>query len=211
MLPNAMPLIIVSHPLVDSLLTEMRDVNTQPARFRRHCHRITTLLAVEALRQLPTKPQMVETPIEMHEGRALATGVVVVPVLRAGLGMVDPILALVPHAQVGHVGIERDHTTALPRSYYSKIPQLGEQHILVVDPMLATGGTALHAIRSLRQAGGKYITLVAIVAAPEGVDAVSNVEPDVPIYTASLDRCLNEHKYIVPGLGDFGDRLMGTI
>jgi uracil phosphoribosyltransferase len=205
-----MSLIVVSHPLAESLLTELRDKTTTPSRYRRLCHRLTTLLAIEATRQLPVRPKRVETPLESFEGRELATGVVIVPVLRAGLGMVEPILALLPNAQVGHVGIERDHETALPRSYYAKMPGLAGKHILIVDPMLATGGTLLHAIAEIRELGGEHITVVSIISAPEGVAAVEALEPHVPIFTAALDRCLNAQKYILPGLGDFGDRLMGT-
>lgn len=205
-----MALTVVSHPLAESLLTELRDRNTAPSRYRRLCHRLTTLLAVEATRHLPLKPKTVQTPLETFEGRELATGVVIVPVLRAGLGMVEPILALIPDAQVGHVGIERDHATALPRSYYAKMPDLKGKEILIIDPMLATGGTQLHAIREVRALGGERITVVSIIAAPEGVRAVQAVEPELPIYIAALDRCLNDDKYILPGLGDFGDRLMGT-
>ena len=205
-----MPLIVVSHPLAESLLTELRDKDTPPSRYRRLCHRLTTVLAIEATRQFPVRPKVVQTPLETFVGRELAEGVVIVPILRAGLGMVEPILALLPSAQVGHVGIERDHETALPRSYYAKMPDLKGKQILIVDPMLATGGTLLHAIRELRELGGEFITVVSIISAPEGVAALTAVEPDVPIITASLDRCLNEQKYILPGLGDFGDRLMGT-
>lgn len=205
-----MPLTVISHPLAGSLLTELRDKHTQPSRYRRLCHRLTTILVIEATRYLPVKAKRIETPMESHEGSELANGVVIVPVLRAGLGMVEPILALLPNAQVGHVGIERDHETALPRSYYAKMPDLKGKHILIVDPMLATGGTLLHAIKELRALGGEHIQVVSIIAAPEGVAAVAAVEPDVPIITASLDRCLNAQKYILPGLGDFGDRLMGT-
>ncbi len=206
-----MSLTVLSHPLVDSLLTELRDKNTTSSRFRRLCNRITTILAIEALRDLHTESATVETPMETFHGRKLGCGVLIVPVLRAGLGMVEPILALVPNAQVGHVGIERDHETALPRSYYSKIPALDGQRILVVDPMLATGGTGLHAIRSIQELGGTNITVLSIIAAPEGVAAIEAAAPDVSIFTAALDRCLNAQKYILPGVGDFGDRLMGTI
>lgn len=205
-----MALTVVSHPLAESLLTELRDKNTQPSRYRRLCNRLTTVLAVEATRLLPLKAKSIVTPMEPYEGRELASGVVIVPVLRAGLGMVEPILALLPNAQVGHVGIERDHETALPRSYYSKMPDLKGKHVLIVDPMLATGGTLLHAIHALRALGGEQISVVSIIAAPEGVAAVEKEEPNIPIITAALDRCLNAQKYILPGLGDFGDRLMGT-
>lgn len=205
-----MPLTVLSHPLAESLLTELRDRDTPPARYRRLCHRLTTILAIEATRSLPVKPRRVETPLELHEGAELAVGVVVVPVLRAGLGMVEPILALLPNAQVGHVGIERDHETALPRSYYAKMPELRGKHVLIVDPMLATGGTLLHAVRELKALGAESIQVLSIIAAPEGVAAVEKEEPQLPIITAALDRCLNAQKYILPGLGDFGDRLMGT-
>lgn len=205
-----MPLTVVTHPLAQSLLTELRDQHTPPSRYRRLCNRLTTMLVIEATRHLPVKAKTIETPLEAFEGSELATGVVVVPVLRAGLGMVEPILALLPNAQVGHVGIERDHETALPRSYYSKMPALKGKHILIVDPMLATGGTLLYAIGAVRALGGERITVVSIIAAPEGVAAVEAVEPHMVIITAALDRCLNAQKYIVPGLGDFGDRLMGT-
>jgi uracil phosphoribosyltransferase len=168
------------------------------------------MLVIEATRHLPVKAKQIETPMEPFTGVELADGVVIVPVLRAGLGMVESVLGLLPHAQVGHVGIERDHETALPRSYYAKMPDLKGKHILIVDPMLATGGTLLHAISALRALGGEHISVVSIIAAPEGVAAVEAVEPQLCIITAALDRCLNAQKYIMPGLGDFGDRLMGT-
>jgi uracil phosphoribosyltransferase len=205
-----MPLTVLSHPLAEALLTELRDKHTPPARYRRLCHRLTTMLAIEATRDLPVKAKEIDTPMEPFNGVELAANVVIVPVLRAGLGMVESVLALLPNAQVGHVGIERDHQTAMPRSYYAKMPDLNGKHILIVDPMLATGGTLLHAIGALRALGGEHISVVSIIAAPEGVAAVAAVEPRVSIVTAALDRCLNEQKYILPGLGDFGDRLMGT-
>ena len=173
--------------------------------------RLTTILAIEALRDMDVAPKIVETPLETFQGVTPARGILIVPVLRAGLGMVDPILELVPSAKVGHVGIERDHETALPRSYYSKIPPPAGMRILVVDPMLATGGTGLHAIRSIQELGGTDITVLSIVAAPEGVAVIEQAAPSVKIVTAALDRCLNDKKYILPGVGDFGDRLMGTI
>jgi uracil phosphoribosyltransferase len=205
-----MPLTVLSHPLAEALLTELRDKHTPPARYRRLCHRLTTMLAIEATRELPLKAREIDTPLESFNGVELATGIVIVPVLRAGLGMVESVLALLPNAQVGHVGIERDHETALPRSYYAKMPDLAGKHILIVDPMLATGGTLLYAIGALRALGGEHISVVSIIAAPEGVAAVAQLEPGVSIVTAALDRCLNAQKYILPGLGDFGDRLMGT-
>lgn len=206
-----MPLQVVRHPLLETLLTELRDRHTQPARYRDVCNRLTTILAIEATRDLPLKPKPIETPLEPFTGSELAVGVVIAPVLRAGLGMVEPVLAVLPDAHVGHLGIERDHATSELRSYYSKMPPLEGRHILIVDPMLATGGTLLQAVRDLRAQGGTNIIVICIIAAPEGVKAVLEVEPDLIIYTAALDRCLNDKKYIVPGLGDFGDRLMGTV
>jgi uracil phosphoribosyltransferase len=205
-----MPLHLVRHPLVDTLLTELRDRHTPPARYRAACHRLTTILTLEATRELPLKPKPIETPLEPFTGSELAASIVIAPVLRAGLGMVEPVLSVLPEASVGHLGIERNHTTLELRCYYSKMPPLDERHILVVDPMLATGGTLLQALRELRAMGGKQITVLAIISAPQGVDAVLKEEPDLPIYTTALDRGLNDKNYIVPGLGDFGDRLMGT-
>lgn len=205
-----MPLHVLSHPLAHSVLTELRDERTRPRRFRKLCHEITTFLVIEATRQLPTLPRMVRTPIQDYTGVEIAAPLIVVPVLRAGLGMVEPVLELLPDAQVGHVGIQRDETSALPKPYYSKIPPLDGHHILVVDPMLATGGTLAHAVQSLKDRGGRHFTVLAIVAAPEGVRFMEERHPQVAIFTAALDERLNEQKYIVPGLGDFGDRLMGT-
>lgn len=205
-----MPLHVLSHPLAHSVLTELRDERTQPRRFRKLCHEITTFLVIEATRQLPTRPRKVRTPVQDYTGVEIAVPMIVVPVLRAGLGMVEPVLEMLPDAQVGHVGIQRDETSAKPKPYYAKIPPLDDHHILVVDPMLATGGTLAHAVQSLKERGGKDFTVLAIVAAPEGVRFMEESHPDVTIFTAALDERLNEHKYIVPGLGDFGDRLMGT-
>ena len=169
------------------------------------------LLAVEALRDLRMQPVTVPTPVSAADGRRVSTAVVVVPVLRAGLGMLDAVLQLLPAARVGHIGLQRDEATALPSQYYSKLPaDLGNSLVLVIDPMLATGGSAVAALRLLRDAGARDVRLVCIVAAPEGVAAVEQSFPDVRIFTPAIDRGLNERKYIVPGLGDFGDRLYGT-
>lgn len=205
-----MPLHVLSHPLAHSVLTELRDERTPPRRFRRLCNEITAFLVIEATRTLPTRSRTVRTPIQEYMGVEIAAPTLVVPVLRAGLGMVEPVLDMLPDAQVAHVGIQRDEKSALPKSYYAKIPPLGDQRIFIVDPMLATGGTLAHAVQSLKDRGGKHFTVLAIVAAPEGVKFMVEHHPDVTIFTAALDERLNDQKYIVPGLGDFGDRLMGT-
>lgn len=201
---------VLNHPLGAHLLTRLRDRDTQPAAFRAFCHQLGLLLALEATRDLPTRDHVIETPVETHTGRILAQPLAVVPILRAGLGMVQPFVDLFPDVSVGYVGLERDHVTAVARSYYQKLPPLAGKRVLAVDPMLATGGSAVQAIDVLLAAGATDISLVCIVASPEGVRAVEAAHPDVPIFTAALDRELNTKKYILPGLGDFGDRLYGT-
>ena len=174
--------------------------------------RVSTVLAAEALREVPSAPGAVVTPHGSAEGQVVSGDVVVVPVLRAGLGMVDAVLALLPSARVGHIGLQRDESTANASTYYSKLPPgIGDSFVIVVDPMLATGGSALSAIDLIKAAGTRTICLICIVAAPEGIDLVSQRHPDVTVYTPVVDRKLNTRKYIVPGLGDFGDRLYGTI
>ena len=201
---------IVEHPLSRHLITQLRSTATEPARFRAHTNRLTAILALEATADLPLTVCPVETPLEAVDGHALAQGLVVVPILRAGLGMLPPIVDLFPEVSVGYIGLERDHTTAVASAYYCKLPPLGGRTVLIVDPMLATGGSACRAIDAVRDAGGTDIRLVCIVAAPEGVATVNEQHPDVPIVAAALDRELNALKYILPGLGDFGDRLYGT-
>lgn len=201
---------VLQHPLAAHVITRLRDRATEPAAFRALAHQVGLMLALEATRDLPTRSYAVNTPLEAHTGSALASGLVVVPVLRAGLGMVQPWIDLFPEVSVGYVGLERDHQTALPRSYYCKLPPLVGKRVLCVDPMLATGGSAVMALDLLREQGATDLALVVIVAAPEGVAAVEAKHPDVPIFTAALDRELNDKKYILPGLGDFGDRLYGT-
>jgi uracil phosphoribosyltransferase len=170
------------------------------------------LLAAEAMREVATTEVIVDSPIGHAAGRRLESDVVVVPVLRAGLGMLDAVLELVPHARVGHIGLQRDELTAVASQYYSKLPaNLSSSFILMIDPMLATGGSAVAALDLLQRAGASDVRIVCIVAAPEGVAAVERRHPNVWIYTPVVDRGLNEQKYIVPGLGDFGDRLYGTI
>ena len=201
---------IVDHPLSRHLITQLRSTATEPARFRAHTNRLTTILALDATADLPLCNCPIETPLEPMNGHALAKGLVVVPILRAGLGMLPPIVDLFPEVAVGYIGLERDHTTAVASAYYCKLPPLAGRTVLVVDPMLATGGSACRAIDAVRAQGGEDIRLVCIVAAPEGVDAVNQAHPDIPIIAAALDRELNGLKYILPGLGDFGDRLYGT-
>jgi uracil phosphoribosyltransferase len=202
---------VLDHPLAAHVITHLRDKTTKPATFRTLCYQISLLLAVEATRQLATEPKVIETPLERVTGRVLAhEPLVVVPILRAGLGMVQPFLDIFPDVSVGYIGLERDHTTAIARSYYCKLPPVTNRRVILVDPMLATGGSAVKAIDVVRDSGGADITLVSIVSSPEGVAEVESHYPKLPIYTAALDRALNDKKYIVPGLGDFGDRLYGT-
>lgn len=203
---------LVDHPLVHDALVELRDKRTTSEHFRRAATRISVLLASEALREVASSNVTVETPLGPASGRAIAPDIVVVPVLRAGLGMLDAVLALVPHARVGHIGLQRDELTAVASQYYAKLPRrLEASFVLMIDPMLATGGSAVAALDLIQRAGAGPVRIVCIVAAPEGIAAVQRHHPDVSIYTPVVDRGLNEHKFIVPGLGDFGDRLYGTI
>jgi uracil phosphoribosyltransferase len=205
------PVHIVQHPIVQDALIALRDKATAPSEFRRLAHRLSLIVAAEATRKLPMTLARVDTPLETAQGEVLDADVVVVPVLRAGLGMVDAVLELLPHARVGHIGLQRDETTAIASRYYARLPQsLSGSIALVVDPMLATGGSAVSAISHVQQAGARDIRLLCIVAAPEGIKAVEQAHPKVPIYTPSIDRELNAQKFILPGLGDFGDRLYGT-
>jgi len=203
-------LTVLHHPLASHILTHLRDRTTKPATFRTLAYQISLLLALESTRDLATCNQPIETPLEPFNGTVLARGLVVVPILRAGLGMVQPFTDLFPDVSVGYVGLERDHATAVARSYYCKLPPLHGQRVLCVDPMLATGGSAAQALTVLKQQGAKELALVCIVSAPEGVATVTAAHPDVLIFTGALDRELNAQKYILPGLGDFGDRLYGT-
>jgi len=206
------PVHIVNHPLVHDALVSLRDKTTPPDHFRRAATRISVLLAAEALKDVPTTNVTVDTPLGPAPGRRVGSDVVVVPVLRAGLGMLDAVLELVPGARVGHIGLQRDEMTAVASQYYSKLPtRLDESYVLMIDPMLATGGSAVAALDLLQKAGARVIRMICIVAAPEGVALVEAHHPNVAIYTPVIDEQLNDHKYIVPGLGDFGDRLYGTI
>lgn len=206
-----MPVHLVSHPLAQDALASLRDVDTQPGRFRRLAERLSLFLAAEALKDLPVEAGTVETPLGPAEAQRVKGDVVVVPVLRAGLGMLDAVLRLIPWARVGHIGLRRDETTAVASRYYSRLPHnMESSYVLMVDPMLATGGSAVDAIHVLREAGARDIRILCIVAAPEGIATVEAAFPDVRIYTPVVDKGLNDRKFIVPGLGDFGDRLYGT-
>jgi uracil phosphoribosyltransferase len=206
-----MPLHVVSHPLLADALARLRDRRTPPDEFRQLARRVSLVLALEATRDLATRESDVETPLETTPARRLGTRVVAVPVLRAGLGMLDAFLELVPSAQVGYFGLERNEETAVARRYYEKVPKdLGGAVVFLLDPMLATGGSAVMAVDGLVHLGASAVRLLSIVSAPEGVRHMEERVPDAIIYTAALDRELNARKYILPGLGDFGDRLFGT-
>jgi uracil phosphoribosyltransferase len=202
---------VVSHPLVEDVLAALRDRATPCDVFRQLARRVSLLLVAEATRDLPLRQDEVATPLERTAVRRLAARVVAVPVLRAGLGMLEAFLELVPQAEVGYFGLERNEETAVARRYYEKVPgDLGSAVVFLLDPMLATGGSAALAVDGLRGLGAREVRLLSIVAAPEGVRHLEADVPGVVIYTAALDRALNERKYILPGLGDFGDRLFGT-
>ncbi len=205
-------LTVINHPLVDHKITLLRDVNTGAGEFRSLCQEVTLLTAYEALRALPTETVTVETPLTTTDAKQLAgPAPAVVGILRAGLIMVEAILTLIPNAKVGHIGLYRDPDTHLPVEYYRKFPiDIERREVILVDPMLATGGSAVAAIEHLKEAGVKSLRMIAIVGCPEGVAAVHGPHPDVPITVAALDPKLNDSAYIVPGLGDAGDRIYGT-
>ncbi|PIR18758.1 MAG: uracil phosphoribosyltransferase, partial [Elusimicrobia bacterium CG11_big_fil_rev_8_21_14_0_20_64_6] len=193
---------LVEHPLVHDCLAELRDSRTAPERFRFLANRVSVLLGAEALRDLPTETGVVETPLGPSPCRRIAVDVVLAPVLRAGLGMLPGMLELVPNARVGHLGLQRDEHTAVASQYYAKLPpDIGASHVVLIDPMLATGGSAVAALEVLTKAGARHLRLICIVAAPEGIQAVERAFPDVPVFTPVVDRELNAHKFIVPGLG----------
>jgi uracil phosphoribosyltransferase len=204
------PLTIVQHPLAQHYLTHLRDETTKPALFRTLTRKLTVLLTIEASRNLRTVNTRIRTPLAEIDSPELDEELVIVPILRAGLGMLDAITELFPEVSVGYIGLERDESTAIASSYYRKLPALAGQTVLLVDPMLATGGSAARALRDIYDQGPARALLVCIVAAPEGVAHLEKQFPTLEIYTAALDKELNVKKYIVPGLGDFGDRLYGT-
>jgi uracil phosphoribosyltransferase len=206
-----MALHIVTHPLLEETVARLRDRTTRCDDFRTLAHRAGLLLAAEATRDLPTVASSVVSPLEPAQVGRLSARIVAVPVLRAGLGLLGAFLDLVPSAQVGYFGLERDEATAIARCYYEKVPtDLGEAWVFLLDPMLATGGSAAMAVEGLRAMGARRVRLVSVVAAPEGAARLQAAAPEVEIFTAALDRELDGHKYILPGLGDFGDRLYGT-
>ena len=202
---------VLDHPLIRSKLTRMRDTRTDNQTFRRLLAELTALMVYEITRDYPLRKVEVETPLERTTGEVLAGSVVLVPILRAGTGMLSSVLDLIPTAKVGHIGLYRDPETLRPIEYYCKLPpDLEEAQIILVDPMLATGGSAIAATEIIKREGGRMIRFLCLVAAPEGVAAYSEAHPEVAIYTAALDRKLNENGYIIPGLGDAGDRIFGT-
>ncbi|HEU4656236.1 MAG TPA: uracil phosphoribosyltransferase [Capillimicrobium sp.] len=204
-------LVVVDHPVLADRIAVLRDRRTPHGAFRLALHEAAAIVAIEATRDLPTRAVDIDTPLEPVTARRLRGEVAVVPVLRAGLAMVEGFLSLLPDARVGHLGLQRDEQTLTPRGYFERLPAgLAEAHTFVLDPMLATGGSAVHALDRLTEVGARHLRLVCLVAAPEGVAAVHDRHPDVTIWTAALDRELDEHGYIRPGLGDAGDRVFGT-
>jgi len=203
---------ILDHPLIQHKLTQIRQKDTSTTQFRQMINEIGGLMVYEITRDLPLEQIEIETPVAKTKANVIAgKKMVVVPILRAGLGMVDGILQMIPSARIGHIGIFRDEETLQPVEYFAKFPdELDQRDIFIVDPMLATGGSAIAAINSIKQRGAKNIKLVCLVGAPEGVKAINDAHPDVTVYLASLDEKLNEKGYIVPGLGDAGDRIFGT-
>jgi uracil phosphoribosyltransferase len=202
---------LVAHPLVAHYLTRLRDKNTRPDEFREMSDKIITLLLYEATRDLRTRQFKVSTPLEEIEGDAIADRVVAVPILRAGLGLVGPVLELLPQVTVGYIGLERDERTAIASRYYVKLPpDIAGKAVMILDPMLATGGTASKAVDLLKEYQPASVRLVCVVAAPEGIQTLQEAHPDVQVFAAARDRQLNAQKYILPGLGDYGDRLFGT-
>jgi uracil phosphoribosyltransferase len=204
-----MSVTVVDHPLAGHLLTQLRDRATPPPVFRTLAKRLALALALEAIRDLPTREVEIDGPLERSTGVAI-DDLVAVPILRAGLGMLEAVTELFPEVAVGYIGLERDEASLQPQSYYRKLPEVRGRHVVVLDPMLATGGSGSAATGAVREAGPASVRFVCVVSAPEGIARMQADHPDVPIFTAAIDRQLNEHGYILPGLGDFGDRLFGT-
>lgn len=205
-----MPLHVSRHPVVLDCLAELRSRETRPEEFRALARKIMTFLLYEATADLPTRRRVVETPLRPTEAACIDAEVVAIPVLRAGLGILSPVLELLPRVSVGYIGLERDEVTAVARIYYKKLPPLEGRVPILLDPMLATGGSAARALQLIEEAGGRDARMIAVVAAPEGVRELERDHPGVSIFTAALDEGLNDRAFIVPGLGDFGDRLFGT-
>ena len=203
---------VVSHPLVVHRMAYMRDVATQPKLFRELVSEITTFLAYEALKDLATEEVPIQTPLTKTVGRKVAEDIVLVPILRAGMGMLDAMLHVLPYAKVGVLGMQRNEETAEPVPYYAKVPPAkGNELAIVIDPMFATGGSAVDAVSQLKKLGYRKIIFLNLVSAPEGIENFESHHPDVPVFTAAKDERLNSHFYIVPGLGDAGDRIFGTL
>jgi uracil phosphoribosyltransferase len=202
---------VVQHPVLAERLVIMRDRATLHGAFRRALHEASAILAIEATRDLPTRDVTVDTPLEPANGDRVLGEVTVVPVLRAGLGMVEGFLQLLPEARVGHLGMQRDEEELTPVDYYERFPPgIGDAHVFLLDPMLATGGSAVNALNRLKEAGAQRLRLITLVCAPEGIEAVQSAHAEVPIWTAAIDTRLDEHGFIRPGLGDAGDRTFGT-
>ena len=201
---------VSSHPLIGDCMARLRDKGTGPDEFRALARKVISLLLYEATADLPVRRGAVQTPLGPAEAGWMEQEVVAVPVLRAGLGLLGPVLELLPKVSVGYIGLERDEDTAVARIYYNKLPPLAGKVPLLLDPMLATGGSGARALDLIKEAGGEDCRFICVVAAPEGVRVVEERHPEVKIFTAALDVGLNDHAYIVPGLGDFGDRLFGT-
>ena len=205
-----MPLHVSSHPVVQDCLAGLRDLETDPEEFRDLARKAITFLLYEATADLPVRKTTVQTPLKQAPAQLVESEVVAIPVLRAGLGLLPPVLELLPKVSVGYIGLERDEETALARIYYNKLPRLSGKVPLLLDPMLATGGSGAQALDLIKQAGGRDTRMVCIVAAPEGVRVIEERHPEVNVFAAALDEGLNDRAFIVPGLGDFGDRLFGT-
>lgn len=206
-----MPITVVDHPLATDLLTTLRDRNTKPPQFRQTAERLGALLVAEALSDIPTDEVNIDTPLESTTGTVIHRPVVAVAVLRAGLGLLHSVLTLIPDATIGFAGVQRDEETAQPMEYYTKFPTLDVARVLILEPMLATGGSLSWAVDKVKENGARDVTAVCVVAAPEGVSRMEEDHPDVRIVAAALDRGLTPNYYITPGLGDMGDRLFGTL
>jgi uracil phosphoribosyltransferase len=205
------PVHLIDHPIAGDTLSGLRAASTSTETFRRLARRLSHVLAVEATRDLSVRETVLDTPLERASGLVVSADVVLVPVLRAGLGLVEPWIDLLPGARVGHIGLQRDERTAEASQYYAKLPPLQTgATVILLDPMLATGGSAVAALTLVHAAGAHRVRLVSVVAAPEGLAAVERAFPGTDVYTTAIDRGLNDHKFILPGLGDFGDRLYGT-
>src|SRR5688500_13017470 len=203
--------ILITHPVIQTKLTELRDYSSDHMKFRAVLEEIASLMVYEVTRDFPTKPRIVQTPLERMTGQVLARRITLVPILRAGLGMAGGVLRLLPDARLGHLGVYRDEKTLEPVPYYQKLPpDIAATEVLLIDPMLATGGSGTAAVSYLKNAGVTSMQFVCLVAAPEGIAALHQHHPEVPIYCAAIDRQLNERGYILPGLGDAGDRIYGT-